>query len=436
MPEKIRSHDCLFQHPEPLPNPDHTESGPGCFCMTTTPDPHQPAFLSPVCQQAAYMSGTEFIVPLSLTYDMMMPNYSRFYDYSEKLRRAALCLPSPFPLAWKWKEKLYISANANVMPGARSRLFYTLVRPGNVRDIQMTYTTMPQQWRPETHPMFSEPNESDELYRWTASLYGSETLPRILFAEHPAHPAELPMLCSTRSDYKYPVIVENRDPVIIETWNRIVMKPFYLYGHGQIMCGGCVFLIDHARQTYAPAKYTRRQFMDHAASMHFRNQGFVGLSMATGYNTRLAQVLSLYSHCSAGIEANPEDQVDLPAMAVPSVPGLKVEYRDDLRTLLQVAGQGGLLSTPAPFGVEETSEEIRNLLNETADSMQGPPLEIEGMPGFGQGMLGEHAEDVLVELPLVPAPPEFENVSPPSSPSVPDPEPPSRSSTSRGRRTR
>jgi len=176
--------------------------------------------------------------------------------------------------------------------------------------------------------------------------------------------------------------------------------------------------------------------MDHVASMHFRNQGFVGLSMATGYNTRLAQVLSLYSHCSAGIEANPEDQVDLPAMAVPSVPGLKVEYRDDLRTLLQVAGQGGLLSTPAPFGVEETSEEIRNLLNETADSMQGPPLEIEGMPGFGEGMLGEHAVDVLVELPLVPAPPEFENVSPPSSPSVPDPEPPSRSSTSRGRRTR
>jgi hypothetical protein len=306
LPDSWLHNPNIFYKPRSTVNLEHRGRDTECYCPPTTGDYVQSNVISTMCFKREYCEKSDHVVQFEQREEHFLPNSGRVYVWSVKSRRAVVQVPSPFLLSWRWQPKPYMAANAQEASNTwRMKLFYALASSQANREINEPFMQEPGQWDSSMHPTWQEPSRQDELSNWSRPLYGSESLNRVLFVQHPARSSEIKVYAAMSRSFEVPVLLNNEQPEAVESFLKIKLRPFYSQGFGKVICPICIFSISEERPT--PSAYSRVQFINHFVKEHHRNLHVLGLGFATQYHCRLHQALILYHFCVAH---NTEDQVD------------------------------------------------------------------------------------------------------------------------------
>jgi hypothetical protein len=206
LPEQLLKHRELFNAPKLLSNADHHDDGKACHCTPTSFGYHQAVGLNDVCLKQDYCTSSDAVIPFDFSVDKMTPN-CRPHNWSIKAKAYTLSVPTPFFLPWIWKARPYLAVHSRTSPlNPVLDIFYRLYSADNFKKHRQPYLVTPDQWITETHPMFAEPDQDDELSSWSKELYGSETLFRTLPVRHPARDHRIRIYSAMDLDYMVPVI--------------------------------------------------------------------------------------------------------------------------------------------------------------------------------------------------------------------------------------
>jgi hypothetical protein len=334
LPEQLLRHRELFNAPELLNNADHHDDGKACHCTPTSFGYHQAVGLNDVCLKQDYCTSSDAVIPFEFSMDKMTPN-CRPHNWSVKARAYTLSVPTPFFLPWIWKARPYLAVHSRTSPlNPVLEIFYRLYSADNYKKHRQPYLVTPDQWTPETHPMFAEPDQDDELHSWAKDLYGSETLFRTLPARHPARDHKIRIYSATDLDYTVPVIAGGQ-PAAIEAFLKHHLRPFYREGLGEVLCAVCILADKHS-----PSLHTRSSYVAHFQKKHHRNIGTLGLAFSTSYGSRMYEAFVLYNLCFA-YSSDCEDQPKAhPFAGVSTCIGPDVIETDDtIAALMQARSQ-------------------------------------------------------------------------------------------------
>jgi len=375
LPENWLKTAGLFFQPKSVLNFEHKGWASSCYCPPTTGDYVQSNVYTSYCFKQEYNEPKSHVIPFEPCEQFFLPNSSRVYIYSQKSKKAIVQTPSPFLLGWRWTPRPYVAANAQESGGAlRQKLFYSVASPAAYREICSPYLLEPSQWDSTVHPLWQEPSRHDELYAWSKPLYGSETLGRVLFSQHPARGKELYIYSAMDRDFRVPVILNNSSPDTVERFLKIKLRPFYSKGYGKVICSICLFNISGDK--FIPSLFTRTAFVDHFRREHHRNIFAIGLGFATQYHCRMLQAFALYNFSLAYLdETSRDDESRAPLSDDRMDDKFSITLREDLRSLLESNNQHELLS-PAPgkelpFGWSEPAGEKPGERTESCSSAPG-----------------------------------------------------------------
>jgi hypothetical protein len=334
LPDQLLRHRELFKAPTLLNNADHHDEGKACHCAPTAFGYHQTVGLNDVCLKQDHCASSDAVIPFDFSLDKMTPN-CRPHNWSLKAKAYTLSVPTPFFLPWIWKARPYLAVHSKTSPlNPVLEIFYRLYSADRFKQHRQPYLVTPDQWTPETHPMFAEPDQDDELYSWSKELYGSETLLRTLPARHPARDHRIRIYSATDLDYTVPVIAGGQ-PAAIENFLKCHLRPFYKEGLGEVLCAVCILA-----DKQSPSLHTRSGYVVHFQEKHHRNIGTLGLAFSTGYGSRIYEAFVLYSLCFA-YYSDCEDQPKAhPFAGVSTCIGPDVMETDDtIATLMQARSQ-------------------------------------------------------------------------------------------------
>jgi hypothetical protein len=177
-------------------------------------------------------------------------------------------------------------------PSLAARLFYALYEPRKSSQYKAVYAEPPEQWHPDLHPLFGEPEPTDELSVWSKHMYGTETLSRVLLARHPARDTSIRLFSLTKSDYTVPQVQNNLSATVIERVLAHKLRPFILEGKGKVLCPICLFRVEKER--VEPVLLSRNDYVEHFSAEHSRNAHVQSLAFATGLHTRHFEAAALY----------------------------------------------------------------------------------------------------------------------------------------------
>jgi len=337
----------MFYKPKNVINMEHRGMSAQCYCPPTTGDYVQCNQITPLCFRKEYFQPKDHVVPFDPREEYFLPNSSRVFSYSAKSKWAVVQVPTPFLLSWRWDPKPYMAANAQEAPNTwKMKLFYTLASAHAHREITLPFMQEPGQWDSTLHPTWQEPSRHDELTAWSKPLYGSESLNRVLFVQHPARPKEIPIYSCMTREFTVPVLLNNEQPDAIENFLRTKLKPFYSQGFGKVICAVCVLNFTDERPV--PSAFSRTQFVNHFSKEHHRNLHVLGLGFATLYHCRLHQALVLYHYCLAHMSDESTDDVYKAPFSSEQMEDLyDLKTSNEIRDLLVNNHQGAVLSPPA-----------------------------------------------------------------------------------------
>jgi len=268
----------------------------------------------------------DVVTPLDTT----SPNPSRAFCSSDRSELPVTTVPVPHFLAHKWRPKIYIAANGREADSARTRMFYTLHKKENYREIYSPYLqSEPDEWEADNHPTFREPDSSDELHLFSKGGYGVESLTRMLPMSHPLRLKRVMVYSCTTSLLMTPELDISANPNLLDS--------FLKHRLGKIMCPVCLFNC-HRDGSYAESTWTRGDFIAHYRSKHQPNLPVLGLGFSTGYHNRMYQAMAIYMMAYSKASEQTKDDPTQPAMVEVSA-GFTYAHRPELKRMLEAAGQ-------------------------------------------------------------------------------------------------
>jgi hypothetical protein len=342
LPQQLLYHDRLFHNPEVYDNKEHGGASK-CFCGPQSAEFHVMGVLNSVCFPKSMMSIEESHSEFDFSFDKTSPNVNRCYLYSAKSRRPVLQVPSPHLLAWRWPERPYLAANATESGGLKYDLFYRLHSGELYRETVNSYTAGPK-WDDSNHPMWSEPASTDELRTWSESMYGTESLFRVLFPRHPTRSDSIHVHSALTAQFRVPVITGSGEKIgILDEFLSERLRPFYSNGCGRIICPCCLLAVKD--RAYVPCLFERKEFIEHFKKAHHRSVGVLGLSFSTHYHVRMYEAFLVYSMCMAHVKSDSEDRPSEAPFQDMDMSRFSVRYENNIRKLLIDKNQEELVKT-------------------------------------------------------------------------------------------
>lgn len=294
LPEFLLHQEKIFEAPVIISNREHRAQGDECICSPTALDYHQAIFTDSICLKHNLVDQSNCHVETALEdFSFFSPNPNRCFQYSLKSRRPVLQVSLPFLQSYKWPNKPYLPACSDESPSnLKTKFFYSLFDAKSYKESRVPYLTTPENWDMSNHPFFAEPEKHDELYLHTKPLYGSESLLRTLFPQHPGRSGEIRLYILAGADFKVPTLLGATKEYEIDEVLKKALEPFWKFARGEILCPICLITISGNK--IEPKCYSRMQFISHFRKIHHRNIPVVGLAFGTGYHQRLYQAMCVY----------------------------------------------------------------------------------------------------------------------------------------------
>jgi len=360
MPGDLLKYRQLFSLEKKTVNCQHYDYGHGCYCAPTTLAAHPQLHVPNVCFKRDRCDRESMIIKFAGQEPTTQPNPHQAYASCRDEERAVLTVPNPFFLNYKWSNKPYLAAHSKEGPTTKQDLFYTLHQESTYRSIYTPYLRCePDRWSQEEHPLFKEPSQSDELAEYTRSLYGVESLGRVMPMHHPLKEEKILVISATTAEFETPILYTNGEISKLDSFLKHRLQPFITKGWGSIMCSVCVFQI-YRDGSVKEAVYTRLAYIHHFRTEHLPHLPAMAFGFTTAYHTRLYMAHAVYLMLYACLPDKPQDEPDFPALAVLHHLRYKTETSTCLQTFLMEKGQASTIQKAVKnhsFGIVYTAEE-------------------------------------------------------------------------------
>jgi len=360
MPKDLLKHHQLFKLEKKTTNCQHYDFGHRCHCAPTTLSAHPQLHVPSVCFKKDRCDRETMIIKYSDQAPITHPNGHQAYASCRDEEKAVLTVPSPFFLNYKWSTKPYLAAQSTEGPTTKQDLFYLLHQESHYRNIYSPYVRCePENWSLEEHPMFKEPSQSDELAEYTKSLYGIETLGRVLPMQHPLREERVLVISATTAEFETPILNTGGDIGKLDSFLKHRLQPFIARGWGNIMCAVCVFHV-YKDGSVREAVYSRMRYISHFRNEHLPHLPAMAFGFTTAYHTRMYMAHAIYLMLYACSPEKPEDEPDFPALAVLHHLRYQTETSQCLRQFLIKKDQASTIQKAVKhrsFGIIYTAEE-------------------------------------------------------------------------------
>ena len=286
----LKNNPLMMQKQRQTPCYEHALNGTTCDCHPLSYGYQIQKIVPEICFKKDFANPKDYAIFTENSELLFNENSSHCYFYSHPQNSHLLQLPKPFRIGSDWPNKSYSPALSNTTDTQKIKLFFTLAKPEISQSNIKPYLSPPDRWDNNSHPLFAEPLDCDELSLYSRQAYGSETLSRTLTMNHPCKAKQIPVYSATSTQLSTPLLTMHTK-YTLDDFIATALAPFYNEGHGTILCSICIASPSNPE---APCFLTRTQYKAHFRKHHFNNIGFISLGFATRYNTRMYEAFSIY----------------------------------------------------------------------------------------------------------------------------------------------
>ena len=286
----LKNNPLMMQKQRQTPCYDHALNGSVCSCHPLSYGYQIAKVVPEICFKSDCADPKDYAIFNENAELSFNENSNHTYFYSHPQNSHVLQLPKPFRIGTDWPNRTYLPALSMTTDPLKIKLFFTLASPAVSQSNIKPYLSTPDRWDNNSHPMFAEPLDCDELSLYSRQAYGAESLSRTLTMNHPCKSKQIPVYSATSKQLSTPTLTM-QTKFTLDDFLEIALAPFYKEGHGTILCSICIALPSDPE---TPCFLTRTQYKAHFRKHHFNNIGFISLGFTTRYNTRMYEAFSIY----------------------------------------------------------------------------------------------------------------------------------------------
>ena len=237
----LKNNPLMMQKQRQTPCYDHALNGRVCSCHPLSYGYQVAKVMPEICYKSDCADPKDYAIFNENAELSFNENSNHTYFYSHPQNSHVLQLPKPFRIGTDWPNRTYLPALSMTTDPLKIKLFFTLASPAVSQSNIKPYLSTPDRWDNNSHPMFAEPLDCDELSLYSRQAYGAESLSRTLTMNHPCKSKQIPVYSATSKQLSTPTLTM-QTKFTLDDFLEIALAPFYKEGHGTILCSICIAL--------------------------------------------------------------------------------------------------------------------------------------------------------------------------------------------------